>query len=133
MLQFNKSLATNTNALYLETVNTGSGYYDTLRVEYSQSYDQSNGTFEVSATSLPTQYNNWILIQNTGSVVPDSTGQYNVKLYTATAAGQAAVWGTWTPTWQATSETWSGITGSDAYTLVDLLYSDRAWVSGRVV
>ena len=80
MLQFNKSLDTNTNAAYLNTVNTGSGYYDDLVVAYSQSYDQSNGTFEVSLYSSPTQYKNWILFQASGSSVPSYTGQYDVQL-----------------------------------------------------
>lgn len=129
MLQFNKSLATNTNALYLETVNTGSGYYDNLRIEYSQSYDNSNGTFIVTGSSLPTQYNNWMLIQNSGSVVPTPTGQYDVKLYTFSAIRVPAIWGTLAKTWTAESDVWSDV-GDDDITLVDLLYSDRAWISG---
>jgi len=129
MLQFNKSLATNTNALYLETVNTGSGYYNTLRVQYSQSYDQSNGTFEVTATSLPTQYNNWLLIQNSGSVVPVPSGQYDVAVYTAEGTIDPAIWGTLATTWTAESDTWSTV-GDLTTTLVDLLYSDRAYISG---
>ena len=92
MLQFNKSLATNTNAVYLDTVNTGSGYYDSLVVVYSQSYDQSNGTFVVTTTSTPTQYNNWLIIQNTGSLVPDYTGQYDVDIWTNETI--AATWET---------------------------------------
>lgn len=130
MLQFNKSLATNTNALYLETVNTGSGYYNTLKVQYSQSYDNSNGTFDVTATSLPTQYNNWMLIQNSGSVVPTPSGQYDIAIYTATGSAEEALWGTWAETWTATTQTWSELTGSDTTVLVDLLYSDRAYISG---
>lgn len=82
MLQFNKSLATNTNAVYLDTVNAGYGYYDSLIVVYSQSYDQSNGTFVVTTTSTPTQYNNWLIIQNTGSLAPSNTGQYDVGIWT---------------------------------------------------
>jgi hypothetical protein len=130
MLQFNKSLATNTNAAYLDTVNTGSGYYGQLKIQYSQSYDQSNGTFDVTATSLPTQYNNWILFSNSGSNVPVPSGQYDVALYTATGSIIEDVWGTFSPTWTATSQTWSELTGSDTSVLVDLLYSDRAFISG---
>ena len=132
MLQFDKSLASNKNALYLDTVNTGSGYYDTLRVAYSQSYDQSNGTFEVTAVSTPTQYRNWLIIQNIGSDVPTPSGQYDIEVYTATVApGGDAIWGTWSKTWTATSQTWGAITGSgEIITLEDLLYSDRAYISG---
>ena len=129
MLQFNKSLATNTNALYLDTVNTGSGYYDTLKVAYSQSYDNSNGTFDVTATSLPTQYNNWILFSNSGSNVPTPSGQYDVALYTATDTTLPAIWGELATTWTAESDTWSDV-GERTIVLVDLLYSDRAYISG---
>jgi hypothetical protein len=129
MLQFNKSLATNTNASYLETVNTGSGYYNTLKVQYSQSYDNSNGTFDVIATSTPTQYNNWLVFQNIGSVVPSYTGQYDVAVYTATDVVVPAIWGQLATTWTNEPDTWSTV-GETTTTLVDLIYSDRAWVSG---
>lgn len=129
MLQFNKSLATNNNALYLDTVNTGSGYYDLLKVQYSQSYDNSNGTFDVTATSIPTAYTNWLIVQNTGSVVPSYTGQYDVEVYTATNIFTPAIWGELATTWTAESDTW-GAVGETVTILVDLLYSDRAWISG---
>ena len=129
MLQFNKSLATNRNALYLDTVNTGSGYYSSLRVAYSQSYDQSNGTFEVTATSIPTQYRNYLIIQNTGSVVPTPSGQYDIEVYTATDVVIPAIWGQLATTWTAESDTW-GAVGEVVTTLADLLYSDRAYISG---
>ena len=125
MLQFNKSLATNTNAVYLDTVNTGSGYYDSLVVVYSQSYDQSNGTFVVTTTSTPTQYNNWLIIQNTGSLVPDYTGQYDVDIWTNETI--AATWETVATAWDSYNEIWSEAGEEQPVTL---LYSDRAWVSG---
>jgi len=131
MLQFNKSEATNTNAVWLDTVNTSSGYYDSLRAEYSQSYDQSNGTFEVVATSTPNQYRNWLILSNSGTVVPSPSGQYDIKIYTYTSSFEDAVWGEWNKTWLATSQTWGAITGSETgVTLRDLIYSDRAWISG---
>ena len=106
MLQFKKSLATNTNALYLDTVNTGSGYYDTLKVAYSQSYDQSNGVFDVTATSLPNAYKNWLIIQNDGSDVPSPSGQYDIDVYTATDSIIPAIWGQLSSTWTAEADTW---------------------------
>ena len=125
MLQFNKSQATNTNAVYLETVNTGSGYYNDLVIAYSQSYDQSNGTFNVTASSVPTQYNNWLVFTATGSVVPSYTGQYDVELYTATTTG--LVWNQAAQAWNSVNQAWNAATG----TILDaLLYSDRAFVSG---
>jgi len=74
MLQFNKSETTNTNAVWIETVNTGSGYYSNLRVVYSQSYDLSNGTINISTVSAPNQYRNWLVISNAGTVVPTPSG-----------------------------------------------------------
>lgn len=126
MLQFNKSEATNKNAVYLDTVNTGSGYYGSLRIQYSQSFDNSNGTFTVTAESLPSAYRNWLVIENDGADVPTPSGQYDVALYTTTET--AATWGETTSTWTLTTSTWSEIAGGAA--LVDLLYSDRAYISG---
>ena len=125
MLQFNKSLATNTNAVYLDTVNTGSGYYNDLVVAYSQSYDQSNGTFEVSLYSSPTQYNNWLVFQNSGSLIPVPTGQYDVQLFTGLFTD--AIWNQVATAWDSYDEVWdtAGYLSPDT-----LLYSDRAWVSG---
>lgn len=131
MLQFNKSEGTNKNAVYLDTVNTGSGYYSNLRVVYSQSYDLSSGTFDVTATSVPNQYRNWLVISNSGSVVPTPSGQYDVELYiVSSSVGDSAIWSEWTKTWTATSQTWGAISGSTIETLTDLLYSDRAFISG---
>ena len=125
MLQFNKSLATNTNALYLDTVNTGSGYYNDLIVVYSQSYDQSSGTFRVTTTSAPTKYNSWLVIQNTGSLVPSPSGQYDVDIYTNELV--AATWETVATAWDSYNEIWSDA-GEELP--ITLLYSDRAFVSG---
>ena len=125
MLQFNKSLATNTNAVYLNTVNTGSGYYDSLVIAYSQSYDQSNGTFVVTTTSTPTQYNNWLVFQNTGSLAPSYTGQYDISVYTNLVI--PAIWNQVAQPWNAYNEIWDDAGDEQP---VDLLYSDRAFVSG---
>ena len=125
MLQFNKSLDTNTNAAYLNTVNTGSGYYDDLVVAYSQSYDQSNGTFEVSLYSSPTQYKNWILFQASGSSVPSYTGQYDVQLFKGVLT--PAIWNQVNVAWDSYDEVWDT---AGYLSPGELLYSDRAWISG---
>ena len=125
MLQFNKSLPTNTNAIYLDTVNTGSGYYDSLVAVFSQSYDESNGTFVVTATSIPTLYNSWLVFQNTGSLVPSPSGQYNVDIYTNLDI--PAIWNQVAQPWNAYNEIWDEAGEEQP---VDLLYSDRAFVSG---
>jgi len=129
MLQFNKSEATNTNAVYLDTVNTGSGYYDTLRIQYSQSYDNSNGVFDVTATSVPNQYRSWLVIENSGSVVPTPSGQYDINVYKATEVTVEVTWGEAYKTWTLETDMWKSV-GDEIITLVDLLYSDRAYVSG---
>ena len=129
MLQFNKSLATNKNALYLDTVNTGSGYYDTLKVAYSQSYDQSNGVFDVTATSLPNAYRNYLIIENDGSDVPSPSGQYDVEVYTAEEVTVQATWIEASKTWINETDEWNSV-GAEIITLADLLYSDRAYISG---
>jgi len=127
MLQFNKSETTNTNAVWIETVNTGSGYYSNLRVVYSQSYDLSNGTINISTVSAPNQYRNWLVISNTGSAVPTPSGQYDISIYTLSAGG-GTTWAEASVTFASTDQTWGGFTGGE--TLEDLIYSDRAYVSG---
>ncbi len=153
MLQFNKSLATNTNALYLDTVNTDIGYYDNLIISYSQSYDNSNGTFIVNAVSVPNVYTNWLLIENQGLDVPSYTGQYDIQVFKVGDAG-AAIWGTVSDTWESVTDTWKDITGGSLVALwnnwndtwrdttptwsgiqksatsTELIYNDRAWISG---
>jgi len=129
MLQFNKSEATNKNAVYLDTVNTGSGYYDTLKIAYSQSFDQSSGTFDVIADSLPTASRNWITLTNSGSVVPANSGQYDIELYTADEVTQQATWIQASKTWINETDEWNSV-GEEVITLQDLLYSDRAYISG---
>ena len=125
MLQFNKSLGVNTNAAYIDTFNTSSGYYDSLAIVYSQSYDNSNGIFRVTTTSSPTQYNNWLVFQNTGSLVPSYTGQYDVGIWTNETI--PAIWNQVATAWDSYDEIWSDA-GEEGP--VDLIYSDRAWVSG---
>jgi hypothetical protein len=128
MLQFNKSETTNTNAVWIDTVNTGSGYYSNLRVVYSQSYDLSNGTINISTVSAPNQYRNWLVISNAGAAVPTPSGQYDISIYTITTGSGGSTWATATETFASTTQTWGGFTGGG--TLEDLIYSDRAYVSG---
>jgi len=128
MLQFNKSAPTNNNAVWIQTVNTSSNYYDSLELVYSQSYDRSSGSFGLFTYSAPNQYRNWLVITNSGSLVPIPSGQYNIEIYTTvglearTWAGANEVWATTTEVW----ETYGPATGS----LADLIYSDRAFISG---
>jgi len=125
MLQFDKSKPTNSNAAYIATVNTSSDYYNSLVVVYSQSLDNSNGTIEVTTISSPSAYTHWLLFQNSGSLVPSPSGQYDVSIYTNVET--AAVWDQVAQPWNAYNEIWDDA-GEEQ--LVDLLYSDRAYVSG---
>jgi len=125
MLQFNKSLPTNTNAIYLSTVNTGSGYYDSLVAVFSQSYDESNSTFEVTTISTPTAYRNWLVFENSGSFVPTPSGQYDVGIYTGDFV--EAIWNQVAVAFNAYNETWDNAGYFQPDTLI---YSDRAFVSG---
>ena len=66
-----------------------------------------------------------MVFQNTGSLVPDYTGQYEVDIYTNVEI--AAVWDQVAQPWNVYNEIWDDA-GEEQ--LVDLLYSDRAWISG---
>ena len=125
MLQFDKSKITNSNAAYIDTVNTSSGFYDQLVVVYSQSLDNSNGTIEVTAVSSPTQYSHWLIIQNEGFNVPSPSGQYDVSIYTYDEV--PAVWDLVAVAWDSYNEFWdtAGAPGPK-----DFIYSDRAYISG---
>lgn len=125
MLQFDKSKTTNTNAVYLDQVNTSSGYYDNLVIEYSQSYDLSNGLIELTTTSAPTLYSNWLVFQVSGSFVPSYTGQYNMDVYTGLFID--AVWNQINIAWNSYNETWDS---AGYYAPDEFLYNDRAYVSG---
>lgn len=126
MLQFNKSETTNKNAVWLDTVNTGSGYYDDLIAVYSQSYDNSNGIFAVTAISTPNAYRNWLIIENSGSVVPSPSGQYDVDIYTGLFV--PAIWNQVSVAWDSYNEVWED--AGDENQPDTLIYSDRAYISG---
>lgn len=125
MLQFDKSQLTNTNAAYIDTVNTSSGYYDSLVLSYSQSYDNSNGLIEITTVSSPTAYTHWLIFQNSGSQVPSPSGQYDIDVFTGLFVD--AIWNQVDTPWDSYNEIWN----TAGYLIPDvLLYSDRAYVSG---
>lgn len=124
MLQFNKSQPTNTNAIYLDSVFTGS--ISSVFVEVTQSYDLSTSSFNGTVTSAPNAYRNWLIFTNSGSVVPSASGQYDAKIYSATGL-LTYTWDTADLLWLSADFTWDqGGTGGKGA----LLYSDRAFVSG---
>jgi len=125
MLQFNKSETTNTNAVWIQTPSTASGFYDSLTIAYSQSLDNSNGTFPLTTVSAPNQYRNWLVISNSGSLTPIPSGQYDVQIYTFTFVD--AIWNQVATAWDSYDERWS-TAGEEG--LNELIYSDRAFISG---
>ena len=125
MLQFDKSKTTNSNAAYIDTVNTSSGFYDQLVVVYSQSLDNSNGTMEVTTVSSPSAYTHWLIFQNSGSQVPSPSGQYNIDVFTGTFVD--AIWNQVATPWDSYDEIWDTAGYLEPNVLI---YSDRAYVSG---
>lgn len=126
MLQFKRGETTK-NAVYIEAVNTSSGYYDNIGVVFSQSYDNSNKIAETSLVSAPTQYRHWLIIQNVSGSVPTASGQYDIGIWTR-AAGEEGRWGFTDNVWSTSTQIWS--TFGDEGALQELIYSDRAYVVG---
>jgi len=127
MLQFDKSAATNNNAVWIETVNTSSGYYDDLELQYSQSYDRSSGSFDLSTYSAPNQYRHWLVITNSGSLAPIPSGQYDIEIYRKSGIGDGR-WAFTDQVWGTTDQKWDTFGESVAVGLA--LYKDRAYISG---
>ena len=126
MLQFNRS-GISKNAVYIENVNTSSGYYDTIAVAFSQSYDNSNSLGDATVDSAPTQYRNWLIISNPSATVPTASGQYDIEIWTR-AAGEEGRWGFTDNVWSTSTGVWQ--TFGDAGTLQTKIYEDRAYVVG---
>jgi len=126
MLQFNKSLATNSNAVYPDV--PASVGTTVLLLDFTQSYDKST-TSNVQATLINTvgPLNPWLVFQLTGSSVPAPSGQYNVSIYEATPVSNLGTWGAQATLWVNTYNTWNG---AASYTKGNLLSTDRAFVSG---
>ena len=126
MLQFDRSLNTNSNAVYPNV--TASVGTTVLILDFTQSYDEST-TPNVEATLLntPSPLNEWLVFQVSGSTLPTASGQYNVAIWSATQASILGTWGTQATIWANTNNTWNG---SGGFTKVDLLSTERAYVSG---
>lgn len=125
MLQFNKSQATNTNAVWPDNELTAS-YTGDLVVDFSQSYDNSFTPAGGTIINNPgVNGQEYIVFQVTGSDVPSPSGQYNVNIYTGTIYD--AIWGQVNTKWEAMSSKWSSNKG---YNRDTLLTTERAYVSG---
>lgn len=126
MLQFKRGEATK-NAVYIESFNSASGYYDSLAVFYSQSYDNANGRFDVSVTSAPTQYRHWLVFNTAADIAPTASGQYDIEIYRV-EAGKEGRWGFVSESWALADGQWA--TFGESGTPLNSIYSDRAYVSG---
>lgn len=127
MLQFDRSLTTNSNAVYPNI--TASVGTTVLLLDFTQSYDSST-TADIPATLLNTvsPLNEWLVFQLSGSTVPTASGQYNVSIYQATAITSSLLtWGTQATLWGATANTWNG---ASSYIKGTFLATERAFVSG---
>lgn len=126
MLQFDRSLNTNSNAVWPNV--TASVGTTLLLLDFTQSYDYST-TADVQATLLNTvgPLNEWLVFQVSGSSVPTASGQYNVDIYSATQGTTLGTWQAQATLWNATANTWNGGGG---IVKGNFLSSERAYVSG---
>ena len=127
MLQFDKSQTTNKNAVYIETFNSESGYYDNLKAVYSQSYDQSSGSFTITATSTPTQYRHWMVFTNLGVDLPSPSGQYDIEIYRRGEDTEGR-WGFTNEVWDTSDQRWA--TFGEGGLIGSAIYTDRAYIVG---
>jgi hypothetical protein len=129
MLQFNFNLPTNTNAVWIDQVDTTPNYYDDLLIVLQQQYDLKEYTFEVTTKSTPNSYRRWLIFSIAGNLIDIPSGQYSVKLFTSEQIGKT--WGTAAFNWIDVNQTWSGYNGVKVPD--ELIYSDRAYVEGNNV
>jgi hypothetical protein len=127
MIQLNQSEATNIVALYPDsTYNPANPTLLAVRFSGSQDYDRFATIFMASIYS-----NNypWIVVQLTGSEVPNPSGQYTLQAFQLVATG-SAVWNTDADQWELANTTWDDATYEE---LGDLITTVRAFVSGSDV
>ncbi|WP_445780482.1 hypothetical protein [Shewanella sp.] len=122
MLKLNKANPTQTLAIYLDTT-ASIQELPALVLQYSQSYDLSNGNIEMEVDSIKGQY---YIGTISGSQIPSPSGQYDINVYSGSF--EDAIWSQVAIAWNAYNETWSsaGIYQPSG----DLLRTIRAWVSG---
>jgi len=130
MFRFDKNSSVNTNAAYLETVDTSLNYYEYLGLFYTQTYDNSSGSFRVYSTYLPNQYRHYLVFGVSGSDIVNGnipSGQYDVNLYTTTEPIEGR-WQFVAESWDTYNQIWE--TAGEGGLPLDLLYTDRAYIVG---
>lgn len=126
MLQFNKSQATNTNAVWPD-VEITSSVGSQIVLELTQSYDNSVSTIEADIINSPgVEGQQYLVFQISGSQVPSPSGQYTVNLYEGDLV--PATWGETAQLWSVITNKWSDDTPVVVKT--KLLSTERAYVSG---
>lgn len=93
MLQFDRSQTINTNAVYPDTA-ASIGTSQVL-LDFTQSYDLSTVTGVVAnLANVVSETNPWLVIQVSGSYIPNPSGQYIVNIYDFTVVGGVRIRGT---------------------------------------
>jgi hypothetical protein len=125
MLQFDGSIATNSNAVYPNV--TASAGITSVLLDFTQAYDKSTKpSVEAALINSVSPLNPWLIFQISGSAAPTASGQYNVNIWEYSSS-LLDTWGNQSTTWTVNNNTWSG---GDGYYRLNLLSTDRAWVSG---
>ena len=122
MLKLNKANPTQTLAIYLDTT-ASMVEMPSLVLQYSQSYDLSNGNIEMEVDSIKGQY---YIGTISGSQIPSPSGQYNIDIYKGEET--PAVWNQVAVAWDAYDEVWA--TAGAFVATGSILRTIRAWVSG---
>jgi hypothetical protein len=126
MLQFNRSLPLNSNAV--NPLLPAPAGLNAVILDFTQSYDSSttpNVVANVINNVGPTTP--WVIFQLTGSQVPTASGQYEVDIFAATPATPIGTWGNQATLWAQTVQTWDGNT---PFIKNQFIASERAFVSG---
>jgi hypothetical protein len=126
MIQLNQSQATNTVALYPDSTYYTTSSLVAVRFSGSQDYDRFATSFTASIYSNNSP---WIVVQITGSSIPNPSGQYTLQAYQLIATG-SGIWNEFNQEWELANTTWND---ASLEQIGDLITTVRAFVSGSDV
>jgi hypothetical protein len=126
MIQLNQSQAINTVALYPDSTYYTTSSLVAVKFSGSQDYDRFPTEF---TSSIYSNNSPWIVVQLTGSSVPNPSGQYTLQAYQLISTG-SAIWNTDEDQWQMANTTWDDAIFNK---VGDLITTVRAFVSGSDV
>lgn len=128
MQQLKKDIATNTVLVWPEVTSS----YASLPVDerrylisLTQDFDESNTQFTASLINSPNAFNPRLILQFTGSALPDWSGLYGFELVESLL--ESKKWGEAHTKWNLTHIKWSERAFPTASIVLD---TDRAFVSG---